>query len=130
MERRYNDRNVDLSLLSQWVENFFKNKDFKTTIKKETKGYKIAVQPTYIHEVADRITVSISGTPNDFVLKFVVGARSSFFMKFGALTTFLGGGFAFLKGVKSQEAEERLERNFWTYVEEKISTLTNSAYRG
>jgi len=127
MENHYIGRNINLSLLSKWIEHFFKKKNFRTITEKETKRIKIIARPTYIHEIIEEITVSISGDPNNFTLKFVTGNRSNFFVKFGRLTTLFGGGIMFLRGVKSQEVEEKLERNFWVYVEEKIDFLTNSA---
>jgi len=126
-ENRYTGRNVDLMLLSEWVERFFEKKNFRTIREERIKAHKITARPTYVHEVLDRVTVYIFGDPNDFVLKFITGARSSLFVKLGRLTTLFGGGIAFLRGVKSQEAEEQLERNFWIYVNEKIDFIAGSA---
>jgi len=126
-ENRYTGRNVDLMLLSEWVERFFEKKLFRTIREEKTKAHRITARPTYEHEVLDRVTVCISGDPNDFVLQFITGARSNLFVKLGLLTTLFGGGIAFLRGVKSQEAEEQLERNFWTYVNEKIDFIAGSA---
>jgi len=127
MESRYTNRDVDLSLLSKWVERFFKKKGFSTIREEETGGYRIVAKPTYVHDVVGRITVPVSGNSNDFVVKFFSGMRSSVLTKYGGLTTLFGGGILFLRGIKSQEAEERLERNFWIYVDEKINFLTGSA---
>jgi len=129
MKNRYVDRNVDLSLLCRWIEHFFKKKNFRIVIEKGTKGYRIIARPTHVHEIVDNITVSISGTPNDFTLSFVTGARSEVFMKLGLLTSLFGGGMAFLRGVKSQESEEKIERLFWIYIGEKIDLLANKIKR-
>jgi hypothetical protein len=129
MKNRYVGRNVDLSLLRQWIEQFFKKKNFRTVIEKETNGYRIIARPTHVHEIVDNITVSISGTPNDFTLNFVTGTRSEAFIKLGMLTSLFGGGIAYLRGVKSQEVEEKIEKLFWIYIGEKIDYLANKVKR-
>jgi hypothetical protein len=47
-------------------------------------------------------------------------------MRLGQLTHLFGGGVLFLRGVKSDEAEEKLERDFWIFIEEKIDFLAKS----
>ncbi len=90
---------------------------------KRIEAYRIIALPTYMHEIVDEVTVSVSGDPHDFRLRFTVGARSDVYVKIGLLTQLFGGGIFFLRGAKSQEAEEELERSFWTYIEEKIDFL-------
>jgi hypothetical protein len=127
MEYRFTGRNVDLLLLTQWIERFLNKKGFKTVKKERQEGYKIAAKPTYVHEIIDAINISVLGDSTNFLVRFTVGARSGFFMKFGLLTTLFGGGFAFLKGAKSQEEEDKLERKFWVFLQEKIDFLDGSA---
>lgn len=126
METRYTGRNVDLPLLCKWVEYFFEKKDFRTIREERDEGYVITARPRYVDEIVDNITVHVFGRSDDFTLKFATGARSNLLRKIGRLTTLFGGGIAFLRGVKSQEAEEELERNFWVFVEEKIDFLADS----
>jgi hypothetical protein len=45
------------------------------------------------------------------------------------LTKSLGGGYFLLKGLKLQEELEKLEREFWIYVEDKVAQLAGSAQR-
>ena len=126
MDKQYKDRNVDLPLLSKWIERFFLRKEFRAAKEAQEGGYRIVAQPTYVHDIVDKTTVFISGNSNDFTVKFYTGARSEALMKLGRLTSLFGGGVLFLRGIKSDEAEEKLERSFWSYVEEKIDYLTNS----
>jgi len=127
MNRPYKGRNVDLSLLSRWVERFFKKKEFRVTKETEEETFRIVARPTYVHEIVDTITVSVSGNSNDFVVKLYIGTRSEVLMKIGQLASLFGLGVLFLRGVKSDEAGETLQREFWVFVEEKIDFLTNSA---
>jgi hypothetical protein len=127
METSFVGRNVDLSLLGEWVERFFKNKEFKVAINKKAVGYTVTAGPTYVHEIVGNINVSVYGEPNDFVVRFIAGARSGLYKKFGLLTSLFGGGVLLMRGMKSEEAEEKVEKDFWVYVEEKIDFLADSA---
>ena len=127
METSFVGRNVDLSLLGEWLERFFKNREFKVAVNKRARGYRVTAAPTYVHEIVGNINVSVSGEPDDFVVNFVAGARSGLYKKFGLLTSLFGGGVLLMRGMKSEEAEEKVERDFWVYVEEKIDFLAGSA---
>jgi len=127
METTFVGRNVDLSLLGEWLDRFFKNREFKVAVNKGARGYTVTAAPTYVHEIVGNIHVSVSGEPNDFVVKFIAGTRSGLYKKFGLLTSLFGGGVLLMRGMKSEEAEEKVERDFWVYVEEKIDLLANSA---
>ena len=127
MNRPYKGRNVDLSLLSRWIERFFRKKEFRVSKETEEETFRIVARPTYVHEIVDTITVSVSGNSNDFVVKLYIGTRSEVLMKIGQLASLFGLGVLFLRGVKSDEAGETLQREFWVFVEEKIDFLTNSA---
>lgn len=130
MDKRYTNRNVDLALLSQWVQRFFKKKEFRTIEEAKDATFRVVARPTYVHEIVDTITVSISGSPDDFEVRFYIGARSEVLMKIGQLASLFGLGVLFLRGVRSEEAGERLERDFWAVIEEKIDRIANSAKLG
>ena len=126
METCYQSRNVDLSHLNERLVSFFKKKGFRTNVEKSTNRYMITARSTHAHEIFGVVIVSIFGNSNNFVVKFESGARSTALIKFGHLTSLLGGGNFFLRGLKSREAEERLERKFWVYVEETINFLAQT----
>lgn len=127
METSFVGRNVDLPLLGEWLERFFKNREFKVAVNKEDGGFRVTAAPTYVHEIVGNIIVSVSGEPNDFMVRFNAGVRSGLYKKFGLLTSLFGGGVLLMRGMKSEEAEEKVERDFWIYVEEKIDFLADSA---
>lgn len=129
MKNRYVGRDVDLLLLGQWIERFFAKKNFRIAKFEEARDFRIEARPTHVHEMVDTITVALSGKSNDFTIEFSSSGRSSVFMRLGALTSLFGGGIAYLRGVKSQEAEEKIEKRFWVYVGEKIDFLANSVRR-
>ena len=127
MNRPYKGRNVDLSLLSQWIERFFRKKEFKVTKETEEETFRIVARPTYVHEIVDTITVFVSGNSDDFKVKLYIGTRSEALIRVGQLASLFGLGVLLLRGIKSDEAEESLQREFWVFVEEKIDFLSNSA---
>jgi len=45
----------------------------------------------------------------------------------GFLTGIIGGGSIFLKNVKTLETLEKLEKEFWIYVEDLVAQLVDSA---
>ena len=128
MESSYYDMDVDLAFLSEIADEFFKKKGFRTVREEEDGGFRIFIIPTHIHEIVGKITVTISGHQNSFIVKFLSGNRSDALIKLGRLTSLFGGGIAYLRGVKSQESEERLERKFWVYLEEKMNLLTHAQH--
>lgn len=129
MKTKYIDRNIELHMLGAGIEGFFKKGGFRTFIEEIGDGYRVRALPTHIHDIVGKITVQVSGTPMDFEVKFFSGARSDALTKFGRLTSLFGGGIIFLRGVKSQEAEEKLERRFWIFVEESINLLQKKRAR-
>ena len=38
-----------------------------------------------------------------------------------------GGGYLVVRGLRAKEALEKLEREFWVYVEERVAQLAGSA---
>lgn len=129
MESHYVDKEIDLSLLSEWVENFFAKKGFRTRRKVAAKEYRIVSKPTHVHEIIGVSTVLISGDPKDFTIKFFSGSRSDAYVKFGRLTSLVGGGLLFLRGLRSQENEEKLERSFWIYIEGMMNSFLKGNYK-
>jgi hypothetical protein len=117
---------VDLPLLGEWIERFFTKQSFNTVRDDETDGYRITARPTPETEIVNNVTVSVSGGPDDFKVKFAAGARSNLFVRLGQLTALFGGGILYMRGLKSQEAEDKLEKAFWIYVNEKINRVDRS----
>ena len=127
MEKQYRDRHVDLGLLAEWIERFFVRGEFRVSKDVEKDGYRITAKPTYVHDMVDRIVVTVSGSSNDFTLAFYSGSHSEALKRFGQLAQLFGTGVLFLRGIKSDEAIEKVERAFWKQVEEKIDYLAGSA---
>jgi hypothetical protein len=120
---------VDLALLRQWIQRFFRKKEFRISEEVDDGDHRIIARPTYVHEIVDTITVSVSGSADDFTVGLYIGARSETLMKIGQLASLFGLGVLFLRGIRSEDAGEKLEKDFWVFLEEKIDRLAGSAKR-
>ena len=126
MQERWVGKNVDLPLLSKHIEDFFRDKGFRTTKDWSASEYTISAKPQQGAGIIGRVIVRILGDPNDFLIEFSTSGHSRFAVKLGFITTLFGGGSLVLRGLKSQEELEKLEKDFWVHVEEAIVHLINS----
>lgn len=129
MEVQWKNRNIQLSMLSDFICQFFTDRGFAVSSNDSGGKYLVVARPKHFHQIAENIRVSVTGKPDDFTVEFAAGAHSRLLVIFGTLTSFLGGGAYGLKGLKSREALEKLEPEFWTYLTEKICQLEDSAHR-
>ena len=127
MEDRWVNKNVDLSLIANRLVEFFKKRKFVSSQENSEGGHHIIVLPSPYHDILEEIHVYIRGQPNDFTVKFVSGSHSRAMVRHGILTTFLGGGRLTLKGLKSEEELEKIEKEFWVYLDEVIWGSANPA---
>jgi len=127
MEDQWINKDVDLSVLRNRLVQFFEKRNFVISQEKSEEKYHIVVLPSRFHDILEEIHVHVSGQPDHFRVKFDAGSRSSELVRLGILTNVFGGGRLTLKGLKSHEALERLEREFWTYLDEVIWNLANPA---
>ena len=116
-------------MLRQWIQRFFTKKEFRISEEVDDGDHRIIARPTYVHEIVDTITVSVSGGADDFTVGLYIGARSETLMKIGQLASLFGLGVLFLRGIRSEDAGERLEKDFWVFLEEKVDRLAGSAKR-
>lgn len=124
MRKQWVGKNVDLALLSEHVENFLRGKSLKIKKDELTGTYTILGA---LRARAPSLVVRILGNPNDFLIEFVADERARASIRLGLISTIFGGGFLVLRGLRSQEALEKLENEFWVYIEEAIGNLIDSA---
>lgn len=127
MRKRCVGKNVDLKLLIRCAEDFFHGKGFKTKIDESNGEYKILVISQRAPNMREDIDLRILGNSNDFTVEFSGGNRARDAILLGRVTAALGGGGLLLRGLKSREALERLEMEFWVHVEHCIERLASSA---
>jgi len=127
MQKQWIEKSVDLALLSRHIEDFFKVRGFKTKRDELAGEHKILVIPTRTQGIRENVHVKILGNPNDFVIELTAGERARSAIWLGYTTTMIGGGSLLLRGLKSREALEKLEKEFWAHSENAVARLANSA---
>jgi hypothetical protein len=126
VEDQWQGKNVDLSLLSEKVTQFFNEKQFATTTHIGKDGCVVTAFPRSFHGISEEINVHILGSPDDFSVKFVAGSHSRNLVRYGTILSLFGGGFLVPRGLKSLEEIEKLEKKFWVYLDETIWQLADS----
>lgn len=127
MQKQWIGKNVNLKLLSECVESFFKNKGFKTKKDASDGKYTILWTSQRVRSMRGAMMASVFGNSNDFIVEIVASERTRGSIRLGLLTSAFGGGYLALKGLKAKEALEKLEKEFWIHIEEKVANLTGSA---
>lgn len=123
MEVRWVDKNVPLLTVVELICNFFRKKNFNVSVSQTESKFTIIATPKSYEEISEEIKVFVKGKTNDFTVEFFPGTRAKNMFLLGSLTSFLGGGFIGLKGAKSKEVVEKLERSFWKFLTFEISNL-------
>lgn len=129
LRRQWVGKNVDLVLLDECIGNFFKQKGFKVRRDRSAREYTILAVPLpqRSSDLRIPITVKILGRSNDFVIELIAREKEDSSIRLGFLTTLIGGGGLLLRGLKSREALERLEKEFWVFAEDIVARLAGSA---
>jgi len=123
-QKRWTAKDANLDLLTEKIESFFKSKGFKTKKNALPNGTRIATAPKHVRDVKAGIQVAILEGPHELMVELSVGETSRFSTMLGLSTILFGGGTLVLRGLRLQEAMERLEKEFWVYVEETIPYIT------
>jgi len=128
---RWQERNIDLNVLSEGIRQFFTERLFEVKLETTKHGQRIEVSTQKILNTQLTITVDVKGKPNDFTVEFTTDPkRKGFFspsMIAGYITSGLGGGAVLRSELKSRESLDKLEKVFWNHVDQLVERLTNSA---
>jgi hypothetical protein len=128
MQRRWRGKNVDLDQLSDCVEDFFTGRSLLPTRTQTAEERTISWFPGHTGaRLKEPVAVGITGKPADFTVDLKASELTAGSIRIGMLTKPFGGGHLLLKAVKLKEELERLENEFWIFVEEKIDQLAGSA---
>lgn len=128
MQKRWTGQNVDLNSLSDGVDDFFKSRGFLTNKSESAGEHKILLRPKYSTiKLEEPISVRIVGDPGNFVIDLRASELTTRSVRMGMLTKSLGGGYYLLRSLKLREELEKLENEFWIFVEDKVAQLARSA---
>lgn len=123
MKKQWKNHNIDLQRLTEIIENHYKKRSLKLKTTKLKNGYQIRIVITQLRTPAI-MDIIIKGKPNDFTLETKATEYEDEAVKLGLYTQIFGGGNLILGNIKAREAEEKLENEFWTTIEETIARLT------
>jgi hypothetical protein len=114
---------VDFEELNRRVSKFLKDKGFEIVVENAGNNYKIMG----FLRVGDKkrgVWINISGAPNDVLVDFLSNEEGKLSLLAGPLATMFGGGVFVLDRLKRQEFYEKLEAEFWLFLEEIIEHPT------
>jgi len=125
MEKQWIGKNVNLALFSKNIEDFLKAKGYKTVYRESEKEYRISA--TLQENIGSTgVLVRIYGNPSDFVVELGLAGEARLSRVLGSVTALFGGGSLFLRGLRSEEALQKLEEGFWLFAEETVTRLVDS----
>jgi len=120
---RWVGKKVNLKSLSENLVQFFEEKGFSSVLETESSNeYRVIAVPKQPSNIQGSVNVFIRGNSEDFVVEFVGDSSPRLLRVLGGLSTLFGGGILVLKDLKSQEELERLEREFWSFLDRKIES--------
>lgn len=127
MKKQWREKNVDLTLLSKTIEDFLKAKGYRTRslLGESKKKYRISATLLKNRD-STGVVVRIYGEPNDFVMELDLPIEAQLSKTLGSVIALFGGGYLYLRGLKSEEAYQKLEEDFWLFAEEAVARLIDS----
>ena len=111
--------------LSRHVEEFYKSQGFEVLVERS----KDALKVIGVIRVGDKLRssyVTINGSPNDFTVEFSGSHLDRLSQFLAPLVTMFGGGVFLLEKLRAHEFYEKLETEFWVFVERAVD-LTAAA---
>lgn len=126
MQFEWLGKNVDLDLLCKHIECFFETKGFKIHTEKNINEWVVVGVKVESNFMRRTITVKVKGDPLDFVVDFIPLERYKLSI-FELLANWIGLGALTLRRLKNAEFYQKLEEEFWVYLDEKIPNLFNSS---
>lgn len=121
MQKSWKDLNVNLSNLLQKIIQFFESNKFNnvTALKTET-GYEVIAGDSNRYKMQNDVSVTIEGKPDDFTVDLTSSKEQRTSTLPLILTSMFGGGYFLLKNFRSDEAMQKLERDFRAEIDKMV----------
>ena len=118
MKKKWTKCDVDLAVLAEKIESFFRQRGFEVFKGENSAGIQIyAINSLYVKS-DDYISVKVEKKTSEIVIKFSLGATDeNFFNPPNLLTVMFFGGYFFTKRSKLNMEIIRLEKDFWKYMD-------------
>jgi hypothetical protein len=124
VQKSWKGLNVNLSNLVKEIIQFFESKEFNNVTALETEtGYQVIAGDSKHYKMEKDVSVTIEGKADDFTISLTPCTderRPSLPL---ILTSMFGGGYFLLKNFRSEEAMQKLERDF----RERIGNMIEQA---
>lgn len=124
MQKTWSNKNIALDLLTTCIGDFFKEKDFEAIKGKVPNGYQILANDSPYFKLDGYVSVTIEGQPNNFAITLdLCGGKKKGFGAGPLLMAMFGGGYFFLRKLKSEEDWVKFKKEFWRYVENSLPSF-------
>jgi hypothetical protein len=128
MQKTWLNRNIDLNMLAEKIEEFFKDNNFDIAANTTNNVYQLLAKNSPYYLVNGQVSVTINGKPEELSITINLQSKESRILSFPMiLTTFFGGGSLITQHFKSEESWTELRKDFWQYVDRIIQHLGESA---
>jgi hypothetical protein len=124
MQYEWSKKLHKLETLVNHVEEFLRKKNYtvETISQDDARKTIILALPSEKSVVGQAIRVEVSETVNGTAVDFVSTSRADESMRLGMIAQFLVGGALMAKNVNVKEKLEALETEFWSSIQEFISS--------
>jgi len=110
-------KKIDLEWLTKQIAHFFEARKFEDiTAVRNAAGYQIVAGDSQKYKIKSDLKVDIHKEAEGFSVSLELVKELKKFNYPVMLATFFGGGYFFLKDLKSDESWRKIEREFWQIV--------------
>jgi len=110
-------KNIDLERLTKQIAYFFEARKFEDiTAVQNAAGYEIVAGDSQKYKIKSDLKVDIHREAEGFSVSLELAKEVKRFNYPVMLATFFGGGYFFLKDLKSDESWRKIEREFWQTI--------------
>jgi len=124
MQKNWTNQNVNIQTLMERITKYLEGEDFDVTVYNEERGYIIIANNSSKYEIEGDINIQIQGEPNQFSIKIEEKRGNSWEDRIPPLLAIMfGGGYLFLKRLKSEERFIEFTVEFWRNVNKILNEL-------
>ncbi|RLG92930.1 hypothetical protein DRO34_01795 [Candidatus Bathyarchaeota archaeon] len=127
MRTKWLNKNVDISLLSSPIEKFFVTRGFKVLVETKSKEEYLITAVKRMGKRTLAVKVKVFGKPDDFIIEFASPDEASSLKFLGSFLQLIGFGGWYAYKLRSKELYDRLENEFWSFIDPVVSRLSGSA---
>jgi hypothetical protein len=121
------EKNVNLEWLTRQIARFFDARKFEEiTAVQNAGGYQIVAGDSPKYKIKADLRVGIRKEAEGFSVSLELAKEVKKFNYPVMLATFFGGGYFFLKDLKSDESWRKIEREFWQEVSAIVTKAEES----